>query len=83
MTTELLAQIVEEVSVVATHNMGRKKPIKVPRPDHVKNAGKGGRRRTPPVTQAGPGAGETAAENVVDMAGYRHAIGVLAGTRRP
>lgn len=61
---ELMAQIVEEVSVVASGHK-RKKPREVPRPDHLKG-----------------GAVPSRTGNVVQIDGYRKAIGVLASTKR-
>jgi hypothetical protein len=65
---ELLALAVEEISVVASAQQ-RKKPIKIPRPDHI---AKPNRRREQPR----PGGGGES--NVVEMAGYRNAVSVLA-----
>jgi hypothetical protein len=57
---ELLAQIKEEVSILAAEHR-RKKPVDVPRPDHVRR-----NRRRKPVK-----AGEPNPE------GFRHAVSVL------
>lgn len=58
---ELLAKIFEEVSILTTENHRRKKPVEIPRPDHVRR----GRRRKPVK------AGEA------NPQGFQHAIGVL------
>jgi hypothetical protein len=84
--TELLAQLVEETSVVSSGHK-RKKPLKVPRPDHIKNAGKRHRRPAVVDPSVGPGGGPAApmspsqadGSNVVDMS---HAIGVLRNSTR-
>lgn len=63
---ELLAQVVEEVSVLASDRR-RKKPVQVPRPDHLTRKGRPDR---------------PAEDNVVSMAGYKHAIGVLGASSK-
>lgn len=57
---ELLAQIKEEISILAAEHR-RKKPVEVPRPDHVR-----GSARRKPVR-----AGEANPE------GFRHAVDVM------
>lgn len=59
--TELLAQIKEEISILAAEHR-RKKPVEVPRPPHMRH---GGRRREPVKV------GEPNPE------GFAHAVGVL------
>lgn len=58
---ELLAQIKEEISILAAEHR-RKKPVEVPRPDHVRR----GARRRKPVSVGEP-----------NPEGFAHAIGVL------
>ena len=72
MVTELLAQVIEEVSIVATANVQRNEPRTVPRPDYVERSRRG-------ITQQMPE--DPRGENVVDFDGYRKAISVLASTR--
>lgn len=59
---ELLAQIKEEVSILASEHR-RKKPVQIPRPDHVRSKG----RRRDPVRVGEPPSPE----------GIARAIGVL------
>lgn len=58
---ELLAQIKEEVSILAAEHR-RKKPVEVPRPDHARR----GARQRKPVKVGEP-----------NPAGFAHAVGVL------
>jgi hypothetical protein len=57
---ELLAQIKEEISILAAEHR-RKKPVEVPRPEHVR---RGARRKPVKVGEPNP-------------EGFAHAIGVL------
>jgi hypothetical protein len=58
---ELLAQIKEEISILAAEHR-RKKPVEVPRPEHVRSNAR--RRRPVKVGEPNP-------------EGFAHAIGVL------
>lgn len=51
LNTELLAQLIEEVSVLAA-DMRRKKPRKVPRPAHLTGDGSSGVKRVVSVLKA-------------------------------
>ncbi len=63
--TELLAKIFEEISILAAERR-RKKPVELPRPDHLRP-----QRRRKPVKVGEP-----------NPAGFAHAIGVLKANAR-
>jgi len=63
---ELLAQIKEEVSILAAEYR-RKKPVEVPRPEHLRRS-----TRRKPVRVGEP-----------DAEGFAHAVGVLTRNARP
>ena len=72
-TTELLAQIVEEVSVVAS-NKQRSQPREIPRPAYM------ARHTKPEVPRVSTNPDDA---NVLDMGGYRKAMNLLKNTRKP
>jgi hypothetical protein len=64
--TELLAKIFEEISILAAEHR-RKKPVQIPRPDHLR----------PRARRKSVRAGEPNPE------GIKHAIGVLTANAHP